>query len=111
MLMSYHIGRLVLSSLCVRAFVAVGICWCSFYGDIKLVFHSSTIAMMHGPTNIKLESYSNSVYHSRIIYIVSSVVYLTLGLHFCSAVCSGCTKWCNVLSKACINKTGNISLT
>ena len=26
----YHIGRLVLSSLCVGAFVAVGIWWCSF---------------------------------------------------------------------------------
>ena len=30
MLMNYHIGRLVLSSLCVGAFVAVGIWWCSF---------------------------------------------------------------------------------
>ena len=28
--MSYHIGRLVLSLLCVGAFVAVGIWWCSF---------------------------------------------------------------------------------
>jgi len=28
--MNYHIGRLVLSSLCVGAFVAVGIWWCSF---------------------------------------------------------------------------------
>ena len=30
MLMNYHIGRIVLSSLCVGAFVAVGIWWCSF---------------------------------------------------------------------------------
>ena len=30
MLMNYHIGRLVLSSLCVEAFVAAGIWWCSF---------------------------------------------------------------------------------
>ena len=30
MLMSHHIGRLVLSSLCVGAFVAAGIWWCSF---------------------------------------------------------------------------------
>ena len=30
MLMNYHICRLVLSSLCVGAFVAVGIWWCSF---------------------------------------------------------------------------------
>ena len=30
MLMSYHTGRPVLSSLCVGAFVAVGIWWCSF---------------------------------------------------------------------------------
>jgi hypothetical protein len=28
--MNYHIGRLVLSSLCVGAFGAVGIWWCSF---------------------------------------------------------------------------------
>ena len=30
MLMNYHIGRLVLSSLCVGAFVAAGFRWCSF---------------------------------------------------------------------------------
>ena len=30
MLMNYHIGRLVLSSLCVGAFVAAGIWWYSF---------------------------------------------------------------------------------
>ena len=30
MLMNYHIGRLVLSSLCVGAFVAAGIWCCSF---------------------------------------------------------------------------------
>ena len=30
MLINYHIGRLVLSSLCVGAFVAAGIWWCSF---------------------------------------------------------------------------------
>ena len=30
MLINYHIGRLVLSSLCVVAFVAPGIWWCSF---------------------------------------------------------------------------------
>ena len=30
MLMNYHIGRLVLSSLCVGAFGAAGIWWCSF---------------------------------------------------------------------------------
>jgi hypothetical protein len=29
-LINYHIGRLVLSSLCVGAFVAVGIWWCLF---------------------------------------------------------------------------------
>ena len=113
LLMSYHIGRLVLSSLCIGAFVAAGIWWCLFCrlqptkrtppntnrnkssnaqrtennmtdvvthqhsrkllkmdivrsdtcwahnkwnkiaSDIKLVFHSSTIAMMHGPINIR----------------------------------------------------------
>ena len=30
MLMNYHIGRPVLSSLCVGVFVAAGIWWCSF---------------------------------------------------------------------------------
>ena len=30
MLMNYHIGRLVLSSLCAGAFVAGGFWWCSF---------------------------------------------------------------------------------
>ena len=30
MLLSCHIGRLVLSSLCVAAFAAAGIWWCSF---------------------------------------------------------------------------------
>ena len=30
MLMNYHIGRLVLGSLCVGAFGAAGIWWCSF---------------------------------------------------------------------------------
>ena len=30
MLMNYHIGRLVLSSLCVGAFGAGGFWWCSF---------------------------------------------------------------------------------
>ena len=29
-LMNYHIGRLVLSSLCAGAFVAAGVWWCSF---------------------------------------------------------------------------------
>ena len=30
MLLNYHIGHLVLSSLCVGVFVAAGIWWCSF---------------------------------------------------------------------------------
>ena len=30
MLMNYHIGHLVLSSLCVGVFAAAGIWWCSF---------------------------------------------------------------------------------
>ena len=94
LLMNYHIGRLVLSSLCAGAFGVAGFWWCSFCrlkpentttdvvihqhsrkllkmdilmsetcwahnkwnkteSDIKLVFHSSTIAMMHGPINIR----------------------------------------------------------
>ena len=50
MLMNYHIGRLVLSSLCVGAFGAGDFWWCSF---CRLKLHSSTIAMMHGPINIR----------------------------------------------------------
>ena len=78
--MNYHVRRLVLRSLCVGVFAAADIWWCSFCrlkqvllkmnilmsetcwahnkwnkiaSDIKLVFHSSTIAMMHGPINIR----------------------------------------------------------
>ena len=87
-LMNYHVGRLVLSSLCVGVFAAADIWWCSFCrlkhycsvrrrllkmdilmsetywahnkwneiaSDIKLVFHSSTIAMMHCPINIRFD--------------------------------------------------------
>ena len=57
MLMNYHIGRLVLSSLCVGAFVAAGIWWCSccrlkpatrnkITSDIKFVFHSSDLKVI-----------------------------------------------------------------
>ena len=134
-LMNYHTGRLVLSSLCVGAFVAAGFWWCSFCrlkpaagiwccsfcmlkpakrttpntsctkssntqrtenkttdavihqhgckllkldilmsetcwahnksnkiaSDIKLVFHSSTIAMMHGPINIRFTCNTSGV--------------------------------------------------
>ena len=49
MLMNYHIGRLVLSSLCVGVFAATDIWWCSF---CRLKNYPSTIAMMHGPINI-----------------------------------------------------------
>ena len=48
MLLNYHIGRLVLSSLCVGDLV-----WLGLASDIKLVFYSSTITMMHGPINIR----------------------------------------------------------
>ena len=76
LLMNYHISRLVLSSLCVAVFAATDIwcfscyrllkmdilmsktCWAhnnwnKIKTDIKLVFHPSTIAMMHGPINIR----------------------------------------------------------
>ena len=40
-LMNYHIGRLVLSSLCVGAFGAGGFWWCSFVSDINIsIFRS-----------------------------------------------------------------------
>ena len=39
MLVNYHIGRLVLSSLCVGAFGAAGFEWCSFCRLPKHVEH------------------------------------------------------------------------
>jgi hypothetical protein len=61
-LMNYHIGRLVLSSLCVGAFGAAGFGWCSFCrlqaakrtpaSDIKLAFHSSTTNLSDSDTGI-----------------------------------------------------------
>ena len=38
MLMNYHIGRLVLSSLCVGVFAAADIWWCSFC-RLQVVIH------------------------------------------------------------------------
>ena len=126
--MNYHICRLVLSSLCVSAFVAADIWWCSFFvlqpakrtppnisrnkssntqrtenktidvvihqhsrrllkmdilmsetcwahnkwnkiaNDIKLVFHSSTIAMMHGPINIRDNKIVSGFIHSDTVF-------------------------------------------
>ena len=63
--MNYHIGRLVLSPLCVWALVRLmdilmsETCWAhkkwnKIASDINLVCHSSNITMMHGPLNIRL---------------------------------------------------------
>ena len=53
MLMNYHIGRLILSSLCVGAFLAAGIWWCSFcrlqpyeYSSEKQVQRKNTAAFV-----------------------------------------------------------------
>ena len=53
MLLNYHIGRLVLSSLCVGDLVRMVLSGARF-ADIKLVIHSSNITMLHGPINIRL---------------------------------------------------------
>ena len=45
MLMNYHIGRLVLSSLCIRDFGAAGFRWCSFT-DVVIHQHSRKLLMM-----------------------------------------------------------------
>ena len=47
MLLNYHIGRLVLSSLCVGAFGAAGIWWCSFCRLQPAKHHSSTIHLIN----------------------------------------------------------------
>ena len=52
MLMNYHIGRLVLSSLCVGAFGAAGFRWCSFCfenktTDVVIHQHSRKLLMMN----------------------------------------------------------------
>ena len=60
MLLNYHICCLILSLLCVGDLVRLVLGGVRFAGfsriasDIKLVFHSSTVTMMHGPINIRL---------------------------------------------------------
>ena len=50
MLMNYHIGRLVLSSLCVGVFGAAGIWWCSYCRlqttDVVIHQHSRKLLKM-----------------------------------------------------------------
>ena len=78
-LLNYYIGRLVLSSLCVGNLVQLGLSGARFAGwstahknwnkiasDIKLVFYSSTITMMHGPIDIR------SCYKSLIAHELTS---------------------------------------
>ena len=52
MLLNYHIGRLVLSSLCVGAFVVAGIWWCSFC-RLK---HNKLITYVFNSLNAELNS-------------------------------------------------------
>ena len=78
--MNYHIGRLVLSSLCVEAVVAADIWWCSFCrlklqpakrtppkitSDIKLGFHSSTLL------------YASTCFEHHVLIISMSKLYYT----------------------------------
>ena len=59
MLMNYHIGRLVLSSLSVGAFGTAGFWWCSF---CRLKHNCSVHVVCggsHGPINIKC--FSNKI--------------------------------------------------
>ena len=95
--MNYHISLLVFSSLCVGAFVAAGIWWCSccrlqpatrnkITSDIKFVFHSSTIAMMHGPINIRFhlmfeyQEWPRTALLSQSRHVLLHSVSLNLGL-------------------------------
>ena len=149
--MSYHIGRVVLSSLCVGVFGAAGFWWCSFCrlqpakrtppktsctknsntqwtennttdvvthqhsrkllkmdilmsetcwaenkwnkiaSVIKLVFYSSTIAMMHGPINIR---FTFLLHWSCMWCLVYTITLFNLVVPTCSVwylICFG--KW------------------
>ena len=57
MLMNYHIGRLVLSSLCVGAFGAAGFWWCSF---CRLQPFSTSLCKICGPFSSVSTSSSGS---------------------------------------------------
>jgi len=52
-LLNYHIGRIVLGSMCVGVSVWLGRSGIRVAGFVKLVFYSSTITMIHGPINMK----------------------------------------------------------
>ena len=56
MLMNYHIGRLVLSSLCVGVFAAADIWWCSFLQVEALVLQPAK----RTPPNISRSKNSNT---------------------------------------------------
>ena len=169
--MNYHIGRLVLSSLCVGAFVAVGIWWCSFCrlqpagrtppntnrnkssntqrteskttdvvihqhsgkllkmdilmsetcwahnkwnkieSDIKLVFHSSTIAMMHGPINISLNNVSGRNYTYEY-NVFSTTQFPCIFWNICKKICKSSfgLQILHVLYYTCVKKRRNVSL-
>jgi hypothetical protein len=57
--------------------------WNKIASDIKLVFHSSTIVMMHGPINIIFTMLSSVIYRG---YLKLSVLWLQM--HFQSWNCS-----------------------
>ena len=91
-------------------FVAAGFEWCSFCrlkhnywahnkwnkiaSDIKLVFHSSTIAMMHGPINIRF---------TEIESVESRRDFLTLNLvaRIVTTLCYGINKYPATNLKVC----------
>ena len=45
--MNYHIGRLVLSSLCVGAFGAAAFRWCSFFSNTQRTENKTTDVVIH----------------------------------------------------------------
>jgi hypothetical protein len=50
--------------------------WNKITSDIKLVFHSSTITMMHGPINIRANLHFRSLYLICFIFLFSLTLFL-----------------------------------
>jgi len=67
--------------------------WNKIANDIKLVFYSSTITMMHGPINIRFANmtcFEPLVHHRRSFWAFCSTCSLALALH------DPVTSWCSV---------------
>jgi len=61
--------------------------WNKISSDIKLVFHSSTITMMHGPINVKCYTY-----FKYSIYLVQTAVYCHTAHHTELITICSCTQ-------------------